>query len=814
MVRRSRLSLLVAAVLLWLASDDLPAQSIFTIAGGASSDGRPATLAGINNPRAVVMDHEGNLYIAEYFADRVRRVTPDGLITTFAGDGSSGFRGDGGPAVEGTVDSPEALALDAEGNLYIAGTIGSRIYKVDRATGILHWIGGNGLPIFSGDGGPAKNAGMYEPTGIAVDGNGNVFVAVARDHRIRRIDGRTSIITTIAGNGTGSFSGDGGPASAATLKNPEHLAIDFAGNLYVADTQNHRVRKIDAATGTITTIAGNGSEGYSGDGGPAKMAALAWPEGLAVDDVGNVFVTSGTGFSGASLGSDRVRRIDAATGTIRTVAGTGSRGYSGDGGMATQARIWCDEVEVDASGNLYLADGLNNRVRMIQRGLNTITTIAGNGNTSTTGDGGPALAAEFALPHGIVVDRSGNLLIADGQANRIRKVDMKTGVISTIAGTGTSGSAGDGGPAVSAQISGPRDVTLDANGNVYFVEFTKAVRRIDALTGRISTVFSVSPFVDYIDALAVDGSGNVYVSDYNNHVVLKKPPSGAAAVYAGNRVGAGNQYQGSFSGDGGPAAQAGLSRPRGVSVDASGNLFIADSYNNRVRRVDAATGIITTVAGSGPTGAGGRNEGDGGLATNARFHSPNDVTIDGEGSMLITELAHVRKVDGKTKVITTVAGNGDFNFTGDGGRATAAGLRNPESVALDAAGNFFLSDSSNRVRGVFACVSVGAPSLASPSDGSTGVSQSPRLAWNAVSGAFRYDVLLDTVSPPKQIVGSDIATTTFAPSNLSPLTTYYWQVVAKGDPFCVPFSTGTSAVRSFTTTGSCTAPGAFGIAPP
>ena len=332
-----------------------------------------------------------------------------------------------------------------------------------------------GRPAFV-DGGPAVEADLYNPAGVAVDGAGNLYIADASNNGIRKVDS-TGTITTIAGTGELGFSGDGGPAVEADLYNPASVAVDSAGNVYISDTDNQRIRKVDS-TGTITTIAGTGEVGFSGDGGPAVEAELRNPYGVAVDSAGNVYI--------ADAGNQRIRKVDS-TGTITTIAGTGEVGFSGDGGAAVEAELYNPEgVAVDSAGNVYIGDAGNQRIRKVDS-TGTITTIAGTGEYGFSGDGGPAAAARLAFPHSVAVDGAGNLYIADTGNRRIRKVDS-TGTITTIAGTGEVGFSGDGGPAVEAELRNPYGVAVDSAGNVYIADTrNQRIRKVDS-TGTITTI--------------------------------------------------------------------------------------------------------------------------------------------------------------------------------------------------------------------------------------------------------------------------------------------------------------------------------------
>lgn len=295
--------------------------------------------------------------------------------------------------------------------------------------------------------------------GMAVDGAGNIFIADTENHRIRKVTASTGIITTVAGNGTSGYSGDGGAATSAELNAPYAVALDTAGNIYIADTQNYRIRKITASTGVISTVAGNGIQGYSGDGGTATSAEFGYPSGLALDTAGNIYIVDNS--------NQRVRKVTASTGVISTVAGNGTAGYSGDGGAATSAELaWPADLALDTAGNIYIADGGNNRVRKVTVSTGIISTVAGNGTGGYSGDGGSATSAELNNPSGLILDTAGNIYISDLYNLRIREVTASTGVIATVAGNGSSGYSGEGGAATSASIS-PDRVALDYAGNLY-----------------------------------------------------------------------------------------------------------------------------------------------------------------------------------------------------------------------------------------------------------------------------------------------------------------------------------------------------------
>jgi sugar lactone lactonase YvrE len=363
----------------------LPIVSVAQTAQVVSATSVPLLL-----PSAIVFDPAGNLYIAETANQIIRKVDTSGNITTIAGTGAQGFSNISGPANAAQLDSPQGLALDTSDNLYIADTHNHAIRKLNLATGTLSTIAGTGVPGFSGDSGLATGAQLDLPTALALDSQNNLYLADTRNHRIRRIEATTGLITTIAGNGTQGLSGDNGPASAASIDSPTGLALDASNNLYLADTHNHRIRRIDATTGLITTIAGTGAEGFSGDSVQATTATLALPHGLTLDGTGNLYF--------ADTENHRIRRIDATTGLITTVVGNGTQGFSGDTGPATAAALDTPrDTAFPPSALITLADTGNQRIRQLQPQSATIQTIAGLGVTTP---GALTLSAPSVIAYG------------------------------------------------------------------------------------------------------------------------------------------------------------------------------------------------------------------------------------------------------------------------------------------------------------------------------------------------------------------------------------------------------------------------------
>jgi sugar lactone lactonase YvrE len=608
--------------------------------GGYSGDGGPATSAQLSTPRGVAVDASGNLYIADYGNNRIRKVTAaTGVITTVAGNGTAGYNGDNIAATAAELKNPFALAVDAVGNLYIADYLNQRIRKVTAANGMITTVAGTGTAGYNGDNIAAASATVKNPTGVAVDGAGNLYIADYLNYRVREVSAATGTITTVAGNGTTTYNGDSIAATTASIY-PYGVAVDVYGNLYIPDRTHDRIRKVTAASGVVTTVAGNGTAGFSGDNGLATSAEINLPSAVAVDGSGNLYISDN---------SNRVREVAASTGNITTVAGAGSLEVLGDGGPATSAYLFSPQgLAVASNGDVYVADTSNNRIRKIAAATGIITTVAGNGTAGYNGDNIAATSAALSAPQGVALDASDNLYIADSTNNRVRMVSATTGVITTVAGNGSAGYNGDNIAATSAELYGPAAMALDASGNLYIADaFNERVRKVAASTGVITTV-------------------------------------------------AGNGTKG-YNGDNIAATSAELYQPEGIVLDASGNLYVSDTFNARVRMVAASTGTITTVAGNGTAGY----NGDSIAATSAELYEPGALAFDSSGNLYIGDgINHrVRKV--ASGIITTFAGNGTFGYSGDGGAATAAEVSDPSALAFDAHGRLYLTDQSAVVRVVY-----------------------------------------------------------------------------------------------------------------
>jgi cysteine-rich repeat protein len=640
-----------------------------------------ATGARLSWVRGMAVDRAGNLFLADWTRHRIERVdAATGTVTTVAGTGNRGSSGDGGLATGAQLDYPTGIAVDGLGNLFV--TTGNVVRRVDGATGIISTVAGSALMGFAGDGGPATSAQLLAPEAVAVDGLGNILIADAGNFRIRRVDAITGVITTLGG-GRGHSCGDG-PAVNAQFGFPRHVAVDGRGNVLVADSESRCVRRIDVATGTITRVAGDGSNGYSGDGGPATSAQMSTPWSVAVDGAGNLFV--------ADPWHNVVRRVDAVTGVITTAAGDGTSGDSGDGGPATNAQLnFPIGVGVDGRGNLFVANARS--VRRVDATTGIISTVAGSSVTGRTLDGVAATSALLSSRY-VATDRHGNLLVSDLGATLLHLIQAPSGTIETIAGLGD-------------EFRHPLGLSVDPDGNVLVVDWGRnCVHRVDVSTGATTTVaggsgagyggdgdFAVNALLNMPTDVVADGLGNYFVADTRNHRIRRvDADTSVISTVAGTGTGG-------YSGDNGPAVNAELDEPVGVALDAHGSLYVVDGRNHCVRRVDGATGIISTVAGTGVQGV----SADDIPATTAPLNGPVGLAIGPDGGLFIAEswLHRVRRVDPWTGIITTVMGNGAAGDLGDQGPATQARLNLPGGLATDSHGNLYIADSGNeRIRRV------------------------------------------------------------------------------------------------------------------
>ncbi|MFN8207892.1 MAG: T9SS type A sorting domain-containing protein [Bacteroidales bacterium] len=630
-------------ILLIFHPQPLSGQLVNTLAGGSFADSVFRMDAPVFNMTGMEFDAQGNLFITNDVPWIVQKVdAASGKICRIAGNNMWGHDANNKPALESLFNIPFGVALDDSGNIYISERYASRIWKISKSNGIVTAYAGNGTIGSSGDGGLALNANLNMPQGLAFDAQMNLYLADESNHRIRKISRSTGIITTVAGNGTSGFSGDGSPAVNASLSAPADVAIDGAGNIYIADAGNKRIRRVDHLTGNISTIAGNGNYGGTGDNGPAVNATFMAPVELVCDTAGDVFL--------ADFEDNRVRRIDVSSGIIRAFAGTGSYGYSGDGGLAvTAAMARPSALAFDKDWNLNIADFANRRIRKVEASTGTISTYAGTGKFGW-GNNIPARKAVFSGPWGVVPDNKGNMFIADESGQRICKLDLATELLTEIAGDGSQGYNGDGIQALTARLNGPTGLALDTAGNLFIADkYNHRIRKLNLATGIISTIAG----------------------------------TGASG----------------FSGDSSLATIAKLSQPAFLAFDKDWNLLIADKDNHRIRKINMQTGKIYTVAGNGVAGY----QGDGGPGIQASLNSPHGIVVDNNNQLYISDRNNhvIRKWDPVSKTISTIAGNGTAGFSGDGGPASTAQLNLPAGVALDRDGNLLIADyQNNRMRKV------------------------------------------------------------------------------------------------------------------
>ncbi|HEX9697713.1 MAG TPA: hypothetical protein VGB64_15530 [Actinomycetota bacterium] len=628
-------------------------------AGGGAADGQLATTVPFGSGTGPLWPSpsRGLMFPAN---DRIRSISSDGIISTIAGShvrppwgAAEAFPferiGVDGPASQGIAIG--APVEDSEGNIYFADGVLHRIFRIDAATGILRLVAGTGQRGFSGDGGPARDATFSGPWNLVIDSSGALIVADAGNRRLRKIDSG-GVVTTIAGNGHDGSTGDGGPATQAAIGKVFGMAVDRAGNVYVTDIgSSFRVRRIDP-NGRISTVAGTGTKGFSGDGGLAMAAQLGGATGLWVDHSDGLLIADG--------GNSRVRRLDLASGIISTIAGSGDPRLSGEGGPAISAGIgYVEFVVEDLAGNLFIAGSYDAGAAHIRKiDTSGIIGIYG-GFDSLCLDVAEDLHATNAIFHAQedqAVDREGNLYVATGC--NIWRVDAETRIVSRVAGNDTMAEySGDGGPARNAALNQPRAVEVDPAGNVYVATSgDNRIRRIDAATGIITTIAGVGSW---------DLCGKPLTPGEGLGILVQ------------------------------------LSCVLDLAVDAAGeNLFFAENGRNRVGKLDLGTGIITTAAGGSPL----YYRGDGGPARLAQLVDVWGIDLDPAGNLYVADAgdSRVRKVDAETQIITTIAGYGKFGEPGDGGPATSAHFSSLRDVEVSDDGIVYTVDwlGYNRIRAI------------------------------------------------------------------------------------------------------------------
>ena len=682
-----------SVLLLLLAAGALSAQPlVFTrfagSPGGASYVDGTGSDARLGAPTGIAVDAAGNVYMADGGNNAIRRVSPSGAVTSYAGSGSPGAAdGTGGFA---SFSSPSGIAIDAGGNLVVVDTANNRIRKVSPARAVTTLAGSGTLGRKDGTGWAAT---FNNPLGVALDASGNAYVSDTYSHVIRKVT-PAGTVTTFAGTGVQGYVD--GAATSAQFQMPSGIGFDPSGNLYVCDWGNNRIRKITPG-GTVSTFAGSGS--YGRTNGTGTAASFGYPQGIVSDPAGNLYV--------ADSGNGMIRKISPA-GAVTTFAGAGGGG-SADGPAATAMFSLPLALAFDGGGNLYVADTWNYLIRKITPGgtVSTLASTGGGGYVDATGD-----AARFMDPQGAAVDASGNVYVADSGNHRIRKI-TPSGVVSTFAGSGVAGSAN--GVAAAAQFNVPAGIAFDGSGSAYVADQSNhAIRKISA-AGTVSLLAGGSwgnadgtgaaAKFSFPSGVAVDAAGNVYVCDEDNNKIRKVTPAGVVSTLAGT---------GSTGSADGPGAAASFTYPRGIAVDAGGNVYVADNGNGRIRKITPG-GVVSTLAGSGLPG-----DSDG-VGKSASFHYPVGLAFDRAGNLLVTDpdAARIRRVtmDG---VVTTVAGSGAPTIVD--GTGLFASFQNPFGIAVAPDGKVYV------VEYLAGAVRVGQPALADTAtvDLPTGTTGQPR----------------------------------------------------------------------------------------
>ena len=650
--------------------------------GNAGFDGTGSE-ARFYNPRGVATDASGNVYVADSSNNTIRKITPAGVVTTLAGTGSvkGSINGTGGPAMfNGSADgtgaaarfnSPIGVATDASGNVYAADFANNTIRKITPA-GVVTTLAGTAGSSRSADG-TGSEARFGDPTGVTTDAGGNLYVADANNHTIRKIT-PAGMVTTLAG--TAGFSGSAdGTGAAARFNFPNAVATDASGNVYVADRSNNTIRKITPA-GVVTTLAGTAGTSGSADGTGAA-ARFDSPYGVATDAGGNVYV--------ADANNHTIRKITPA-GVVTTLAGTAGTSGSADGTGAAASFYQPVATATDAIGNVYAAESGRNTIRKITP-AGVVTTLAGTAGVTGSADGTGA-AARFGRLGGVATDAGGNAYVADTSNYTIRKI-TPAGVVTTLAGTaGLTGSADGTGAA--ARFDSPYGLTTDAGGNVYVSDrFNTTIRKITpagvvtTLAGKFSGADGTGAEASFDGprGVATDAGGNVYVADILNNTIRKITPAGVVTTLAGT-AGKGGSADGT-------GAAARFSGPSAVATDASGNVYVADRSNNTIRKITPA-GVVTTLAGTA-----GMNGSADGTGSAARFSRPSGIATDADGNVYVADQINstIRKIT-PAGLVTTLAGTAGFRGSADG-TGVAARFDNPEGVATDVSGNVYVADINN-----------------------------------------------------------------------------------------------------------------------
>ena len=671
-----------------------------------------------NEIEALTEDSGGNLYVASCDLGVVLKIDSSSNTTVYAGTplavGPVVSTEDGGPATSAGIGCPAGLALDSSNNLYISDAFSATVQEVDAATGAIHTIAGTpGQFGHAGDGGPGTSALLTSPTGLALDGQGNLFIE--DQGYLWRLNLTTGSIQTFAGS-SAPFS----PCvpSATTVCPALQTSLYFAGPTiavhggylyaapaYIFSNQGQlgsSIVSFNLSSGSVQMLAGGGTLAGTPTSTYPAIGVFMNANSLAVDSTGNLFFSGQyQAWNGGTQPIltpqiDGIFELSTSDNSVRGVAGTSTpSNTNGDGGPATSAEIAvAGAMCLTPKGGVVFADGSFN-IRTFPIGGN-LSMIAGDGWPNFFGDNGPSQQAGLAYPWGVATDAQGNVYVADSGNERVRKIDALTGVITTVAGGVTPQNA-------DAELSPPLQpfaVALDQSNHLY-ARSAGVIKSVDLNTGTVSTLLTGVPPVGPI---AFDGNKTLYYSSTLNYGSGSLANNGVWAVDVttgtATQIAGGNAYAAEPSGDGGPALQAGLSDVEGLALDGQGNLYLADSNFEDIRKIDLNTGIILTVAGvANHVGY----SGDGGPATAATFYDLAGLAYDGAGHLTVADIYNnvLRQIDLATNIITTIAGTHTAGYSGDGGSPTGAMLYDPRQVAYDHSGNLLIADSKNyRVRRV------------------------------------------------------------------------------------------------------------------
>jgi DNA-binding beta-propeller fold protein YncE len=659
---------------------------IRTIAGtgeaGFNGDG-PTLETQLNNPFGVVRGPDGAIWFCEYDGQRIRRINALGQVETIAGNGQTGYSGDGGPAEHATFNQPHEIRFDAAGNLYIVDMRNHAIRKVDMQTYTVTTIAGTGKPGYAGDDGPAEAAQLNMPHSIQFGPDGSLYICDIGNHVIRRIDLQSGTITTFAGTGKPGATPAGAPILGTPLNGPRSLDFDQAGNLWLATREGNQVFKFDMQARIIHHVAGTGAKGFTGNGGPAKQATLSGPKGIAIDGQGNVWLADTESFS--------LRMIDARTGNLELMAGTGEKGDGPESDPLQCKLARLHGVYADKDGSILIGDSEAHRVRVLEKVSTERIVLVAGGETEATEI--PASTSRLYEPFGVAFDHSGAMWIVEmSQGNRLLKIDAQ-GILHHVAGQRKSGFSGDGGSAVSAQFNGPHNLAIQVDGQVLVADtWNGRIRQVDPVSGKISSLPGFA-----VPVAGAKGAGPYCITlDFTGtklHVADLRQVHEIDLTTGKSRVVAGNGSQG-IPLDDTLATEAPLVDPRAAAADRLGNLYILERGGHALRVVNSEGKLRTVVNAAGQKG----NSGDGGPAREATMNGPKHLCIDRENRVLIADAENnlIRRYDPGTGMIERIAGTGKQGPQGVGGAPRECQLARPHGVTVHPeTGELYITDSYN-----------------------------------------------------------------------------------------------------------------------